>query len=179
MMFANLPEHLPRAILEFFFTPFLVPEKIFIITGVLILTYSVVRLRMKRKEGLVTSGPYQWIRHPQYLGFVLVTIGLTSWSVWILNNTFGIGFLSPIQTIGLWFIELFAYILLAYVEEKYLTKEYGEQYENYEKQVPFFIPFLKVKKTNLEILISTAIPTILLLGLLMIGYTLPPIPIFT
>ena len=173
MMLANLPEHLPIAIMEFF-TPFLIPEKILIITGILIITYSIVYMRMKRKEGLVTSGPYRWIRHPQYLGFVLMTLGLTSWSVWILNNTFGIGFLSPIQTIGLWFIELFAYILLAYVEEKYLTKEYGEQYENYEKQVPFFIPFLKVKKMNPEVLLSTAVPAILLLGLLTIGYSLEP-----
>ena len=126
ILFSNLPEHLPRVIMEFLI-PFPVLEKIVITTGLLILIYSITHLRMKRKRGLVISGPYNWIRHPQYLGFILITLGLTSWSVWILNNTFGMGFLSPMQTIGLWFIELLAYIILAYIEERHLSEEYGER----------------------------------------------------
>ncbi|MFQ6064478.1 MAG: methyltransferase family protein, partial [Candidatus Bathyarchaeia archaeon] len=134
--------------------------------GLLILVYSVAHLRIKRHEGLVTSGPYRLVRHPQYLGMILSTLGLTSWSVWILNNTFGIGFLSPSQTIGVWFIELFAYILLAYVEELDLSRRYGESFENYKSEVPFFIPFLPTSRKALEIFVSILIPSILLLGLI-------------
>ena len=167
-IFTNLPVNLPRALSDFF-APFLVPEKALIIIGLLILVYSVARLWMKKKEGLVTSGPYGLVRHPQYLGMILSTLGFTSWSVWILNNTFGIGFLSPSQTIGVWFIELFAYILLAVIEEQHLSRKYAESFENYNSQVPFFIPFLKTRRVVLDILIAILIPAILLF-ILIIGF---------
>jgi len=145
MMFTNLPVNLSIA-LSNFFMPFLIPEKALIIIGLMILGYSVVYLRIRKKEGLITSGPYRLVRHPQYLGMILATLGFTSWSVWILNNTFGIGFLSPSQTIGVWFIELFAYILLAFIEEQHLSRKYGESFESYKRQAPFFIPFLKINR---------------------------------
>jgi len=168
-MFANLPVYLPRGLSEFFFTPFLIPEKALIIIGLLVLVYSAAYLRTKKKEGLITSGPYRLVRHPQYLGMILSTLGFTSWSVWILNNTFGIGFLSPLQTMGVWFIELFAYILLACIEEQDLSRNYGESFENYKSQVPFFIPFIKTNRKDLDILVSILIPAILLVGLI-IGF---------
>lgn len=160
----NFPASLRRALSDFFM-PFLILEKTFVIIGLLILIYSVVYLRMKKGEGLVTSGPYRLVRHPQYLGMVLLTLGLTSWSVWWLNNTFGIGFLSSSETTVAWCIELFVYILLAYIEERYLSTEYGASFEKYTRQVPFFIPFLKTNMLYQDILISILIPVILLLGL--------------
>jgi len=163
LTFTNLPVNLPRALFEFFAPfPILVLERTFIIIGLLILVYSVVYLRVNRKEGLVTSGPYRLARHPQYLGMILSTLGLTSWSVWILNNTFGIGFLSPSQTIGVWFIELFAYIFLAYIEELFLSRNYGETFEDYKGQVPLLIPFFKTSRKDLDVLVSILIPAILL-----------------
>jgi len=163
MFFANFPASL-ISILEFFFwpMPFLVLERVFIIIGLLVLVYSVTYLRIKKKEGLVTTGPYKLIRHPQYLGMILATLGLTSLSVWILNNTYGIGFLSPSQTIGVWFIELLAYILLALIEELFLSRNYGEIFDNYKSQVPFLIPFLKTKRKYLDVLVSILIPATLL-----------------
>jgi protein-S-isoprenylcysteine O-methyltransferase Ste14 len=168
MIFTNLPVNLPRALAEFL-VPFSILEKAFIIIGLLVLVYSTVYLTTKRKEGLVTSGPYRLVRHPQYFGMIILTLGLTSWSVWILNNTFGIGFLSPSQTIGVWFIELFAYIMLAYVEEQYLSRNYGESFENYKSQAPFFVPFLKTNRDVLDILVSILVPAILLF-VLIIGF---------
>ena len=116
MIFINLPLNLPTALFNLLM-PYPILEKALIFIGFLVLAYSVSYLKQKKEKGLVTSGPYRLVRHPQYLGMILLTLGLTSWSVWILNNTFGMGFLNPIQTIGVWFIELFAYLLLAYVEE--------------------------------------------------------------
>jgi len=163
LFFANLPDSF-ISVLEFFFwpRPFFVLERVFIVVGLFLLVYSVAYLRIKRKEGLVTSGPYRLTRHPQYLGMILSTLGFTSWSVWILNNTFGIGFLNPSQTIGVWFIELFAYILLSHIEELFLSRGYGESFEKYKSQVAFLIPFLKTNKKYLEVLVSILVPPVLL-----------------
>jgi protein-S-isoprenylcysteine O-methyltransferase Ste14 len=172
LVFRNLPANLPRALFDIL-APFHILEKAFIIIGLFILVYSTVYLITKRKGGLVTSGPYRLVRHPQYLGIILLTLGLTSWSVWILNNTFGIGFLSPSQTIGVWFIELFAYVLLAYIEEQHLSRKHGKSFESYKNQVPFFIPFLKTKRQGLDILILILVSAFLLFGLLAIGRISP------
>ncbi|MFX0204082.1 MAG: methyltransferase family protein, partial [Candidatus Hodarchaeota archaeon] len=152
MFFTNLPISLIGMVSAFVApSPILIPERAFIIFGLVILVYSIVYLRIKKPEGLVTSGPYRVIRHPQYLGMVLATLGLTSWSVWILNNTFGMGFLSPSQTIGVWFIELFAYIALALTEELYLARTYGGNFDHYRSQVPFIIPYVKTRRKDLEV----------------------------
>jgi len=163
MFFTNLPVSLVD-VLSAFFVPFpvLIPERVFIIIGFFLLVYSVIYLRMKRKEGLVASGPYRLVRHPQYLGMILSTLGFTSWSVWILNNTFGVGFLNSLQIIGVWFIELFAYILLALIEELFLSRNYGEIFDNYKSQVPFLIPLLETKRKYLDVPFSILIPAILL-----------------
>jgi protein-S-isoprenylcysteine O-methyltransferase Ste14 len=169
MIFANLPFNLPRVLSDFsdwLVSPFLVPEKALVIIGLSLLVSSVVYLRLKRKEVLVTSGPYRLVRHPQYLGMILSTLGLTSWSVWILNNTFGIGFLSPSQTMGVWFIELCAYVALAWVEELFLSKNHEEAYENYKSRVPFLVPFFNAKRKSLDVLLSIGIPSILLFALI-------------
>jgi protein-S-isoprenylcysteine O-methyltransferase Ste14 len=168
LIFTNLPGSLLSALSELFL-PFHILEKAFVGIGLLILAYPIAYLRIKKKEGLVTSGPYGLVRHPQYLGMILSTLGFTGWSVWILNNTFGIGFLSPSQTIGVWFIELFAYILLAIIEEQHLSRKYGESFKSYKSRVPFFIPFLKTKRVVLDILISILVPAILLF-VLIVGF---------
>jgi protein-S-isoprenylcysteine O-methyltransferase Ste14 len=97
---------------------------------------------------------------------ILITLGFTSWSVWILNNTFGIGFLSASQTIGVWFLELLAYLFLAYLEEQALTRQFGVVYASYQRQTPFLIPLLKLQKKELTLLSSILILACLLFGLL-------------
>jgi protein-S-isoprenylcysteine O-methyltransferase Ste14 len=174
MIFANLPVNLPRALSDLF-VPVLIPEKAFIISGFLILVYSIAYLIIKRKEGLVTSGPYWLVRHPQYLGMILLTLGLTSWSYYELTHFLGMGFLGPSQTIGVWFAELFAYILLAYIEELYLSKHYREPVEKYRHQVPLLIPFMRTDRTELDILLSIVIPTIILFVLIILH---PHAPVF-
>ncbi len=172
LMFSNLPVHLPRALLDFF-APISILEKICLIGGFMLLVYSTVYLLRRRRAGLVTSGPYGSVRHPQYLGMILLTLGLTSWSVWILNNTFGTGFLRPSQTIAVWFLELIAYIVLALIEERHLAKTYGESFADYKTRVPFLIPHLKTNRASLDILLSIAVPAMLLLGLIVLHTRVP------
>ena len=173
LLFANLPVNFPRALTDFF-THFHILEKACVGSGLVILISATIYLVAKRTQGLIVSGPYRWVRHPQYLGMILLTIGFTSWSVWILNNTFGIGFLSVSQTIGVWFCELMAYILLACIEEQHLSRTYLESFERYRGHVPFFIPFVKTGRSILDITLSILIPSLLLSALVLLGQ-IPPI----
>jgi protein-S-isoprenylcysteine O-methyltransferase Ste14 len=164
----NIRLNLPIALREFF-SPFLIPEKALIIIGLLSIIYSIIHLQRRKRRGLVTSGPYGLVRHPQYLGMILTTLGFTSWSIWWLKNTFGIGFLNPSQTTMLFFFELFAYIFLANFEERYLIGNYGESYLDYRSRVPFLIPFLRTENKIQETIFTVIIHSIALLVLIWIN----------
>ena len=172
LLFANLPVNLPRALIDFF-APFHILEKACVVIGFIMLVSATSYLVVQRARGLIVSGPYGWVRHPQYLGMILLTLGFTSWSVWILNNTFGIGFLNVSQTIGVWFIELLAYILLANIEEQHLSRTYLEAFERYRERVPFFIPFMKTGRSMLDVILSILLPSLLLFGLVFFGQISP------
>ncbi len=122
--------------------------------GLFLTVYSVIYLQRHKKEGLVTTGPYRFIRHPQYTGFLLITLGLTVFSYWWLSNTFGIGWLSKEATVAVWFIQLGIYLALALVEESYLLKTVGEHYTAYKKTTSFFIPIGRVNRFDIPISIG-------------------------
>ena len=68
---------------------------------------------------LVQSGPYRWIRHPSYAGFLVLVLGVT------------LGYSS---LIGLVSIPVLLLPGLAYrmnVEEKLLGEQFGEEYSEY------------------------------------------------
>lgn len=84
---------------------------------------------------MVTEDLYQRIRHPQYLGIVLITVGmLIQWPT--------------LLTIAMWPILMFAYYHLARREERAMETRYGEQYLQYRAQTPMFFPSLKATLSN-------------------------------
>ncbi|TXT60773.1 MAG: conserved membrane protein of unknown function [Promethearchaeota archaeon] len=117
------------------------------IFGLSLFFYSLI-YKLKYREKLITTGPYKYVRHPQYLGIIIATLGLT----WV--NMFA----SPItiwvpqwfathSTIFLfWTLMVVIYIFLASIEEVILTKSYGKEFLEYKNSVPAFIPFLGFKK---------------------------------
>jgi len=138
--------------------------------GLLLVLYSTIYLGLHKKHGLVTTGPYQYIRHPQYTGFLLLTAGLSGYSIWVLTNTFGTGWqlgtLSTKQTVlFLWYVELGVYIILARIEESYMLKEFKHNYATYKNESSFFIPFGKVVK-RYDIIVSVVILSLILFILL-------------
>jgi protein-S-isoprenylcysteine O-methyltransferase Ste14 len=148
------------------------PDKVFSILGVLMMVYSAVYLHIKRKNGLVTSGPYRFLRNPQYLGAVLFIINMTSRSY---REVLGdVGWIGPTGTLLVWLGTLVAYILLALAEEIHLTREFGEAYRAYRNRTPFLIPFVVVRRRWLEIGVSVVIPALLLWGLVLLNRTLYP-----
>ena len=81
-------------------------------------------------ERMVTEDLYQRVRHPQYLGIILITVGmLIQWPTML--------------TIAMWPFLMFAYYRLARREERAMEASYGEQYQQYWSQTPMFIPALR------------------------------------
>ena len=82
---------------------------------------------------LAMGGPYAWVRHPQYLGFILIMLAfLLQWPT--------------ILTLLIFPVLVTMYIRLARREEREVMVEFGEQYSRYRGVTPAFIPRLRRKK---------------------------------
>lgn len=103
---------------------------IFIGAGFLLLSAAwPVLYRAQRKRSLATTGPYAYVRHPQYVGFILIMIGfLLQWPT--------------ILTLAMFPILVVMYVLLGRREEREAIASFGEAYTAYMKRVPGFIPSL-------------------------------------
>ena len=76
---------------------------------------------------LVDRGIYSIIRHPQYTGLFLTTVGfLIQWP--------------SLLALIMWPILIFAYYKLAMREERHLLEEFGQSFLQYRSRVPAFIP---------------------------------------
>jgi len=89
-----------------------------------------VLFKVQRTHTLATSGPYASIRHPQYVGFILIMVGfLLQWPTLITQLMF------PILVV--------MYVLLAGREEREVQAEFGEAYARYAASTPAFFPRLR------------------------------------
>ncbi len=108
--------------------PFIIIGAWFGITSVKKTTLKVTETH--RAERIVEEGLYSRIRHPQYFGGVLAHIGIS----FLLSSLFSV--------IGTPII-IILNLLISWKEEKELLKEFGNEYEDYKKKVPMFIPKLR------------------------------------
>jgi protein-S-isoprenylcysteine O-methyltransferase Ste14 len=97
------------------------------IVGILLIVLGWAKIH--KAQGIVTTGIYHYMRHPQYTGIFLFTFG------WILHYPSFI-------TLLLWPILIVAYVWLAKQEEKQAIEEFGEDYMRYTKRTKRFIPFV-------------------------------------
>jgi len=142
-----------------------IPDKIISILGILIMVYSTAYLQARRRRGLVTTGPYRFVRNPQCSGAILFIINHTSRSY---RETLGdVGWLGPQGTLWVWFGTLLAYVLLALAEELHLATTFGEAYAAYRRGTPFLVPFINIGRRWLEIAIAVVIPVLLLWALVL------------
>lgn len=78
---------------------------------------------------LAVSGPYARVRHPQYIGFVLIMLGfLVQWPTLV--------------TLAMFPILVFMYGRLAKREEREMLIQFGDEYRRYTEMVPGFFPRL-------------------------------------
>ncbi len=101
-------------------------------------------------KGLIQKGPYKYVRHPQYLGIIIMTFGLT---MICLNTSPVFPFIHELSNeltwvVSIWIIEALTYLLLAGIEDLYLKSKYKGDYLEYKNTVAFMIPFLKLKKKD-------------------------------
>jgi len=80
------------------------------------------------KGEIVTDNVYRYVRHPQYLGLMILTLGtLVQWPTLI--------------TVPMWPFLSLLYYRLAKKEEKELEERFGSKYTKYKQAVPMLIPF--------------------------------------
>jgi protein-S-isoprenylcysteine O-methyltransferase Ste14 len=85
------------------------------------------RVTLKEDHELIRTGPYARMRHPIYTGLAL-------------------GMFGAALVVGEWrallgaLLVLTAHVLKARKEESWLTKQFGEAYENYRRETGFLLP---------------------------------------
>src|SRR5262245_24340795 len=88
-----------------------------------------VLYRAQRQRSLATSGPYAHVRHPQYVGFVLILTGfLLQWPT--------------LLTLAMYPVLLVMYVRLALHEERDAQARFTAEYDRYASRTPRFIPNL-------------------------------------
>jgi protein-S-isoprenylcysteine O-methyltransferase Ste14 len=118
-----------------FFNSYVFPaSKIIMGIGILLIIYGWKQIHKARQQGtLMIEGIYKYIRHPQYLGFLMITLGLNV--MWL-----------TIITLVMWPILAVLYWRLDKKEEKEMEEQFGEEFLEYKYNVPGFIPRRRTRK---------------------------------
>ncbi len=91
-----------------------------------------------KEEGrgqLVTKGIYGYIRHPQYTGFLIITLGMIfEWAT--------------LPLLIMWPILLVIYTRLAKKEEADMEAEFGDAYRQYRARTSMFFPLPKFHRAH-------------------------------
>src|SRR5215510_2414703 len=108
------------------FDPLHILSNILIFGGLILLSASwKVLYEAQKTQTLATTGPYAYVRHPQYVGFILIMLGfLFQWPTLI--------------TLIIFPILVTMYVKLARREEREILAEFGEEYSRYMFSTPAF-----------------------------------------
>jgi methanethiol S-methyltransferase len=110
------------------FGPFHIVSNILILLGFVIIAKAwKVLYHSQRSHRLAKSGPYARVRHPQYVGFVVIMFGfLLQWPT--------------LLTVVMFPVLVVTYRMLARSEERDALAEFGDEYRAYMERTPRFIP---------------------------------------
>jgi protein-S-isoprenylcysteine O-methyltransferase Ste14 len=100
------------------------------------LSYTGMRLvfgEVRKSPRVIRESVFGVVRHPIYLGEVMLYLGLLFFS-------------TSLSAVGVWIVAIgFLYYISKY-EEKLLVKMFGEEYQRYMKEVGMFFPRLSKRK---------------------------------
>ncbi len=105
-------------------------SNVLIVAGFILLSSAWrVLYKAQQTRTLAKNGAYQYVRHPQYVAFILVMLGfLLQWPT--------------IPTLIMFPILIYTYVRLSLREEKAVEAEFGETYRKYAAVTPRFFPRL-------------------------------------
>jgi protein-S-isoprenylcysteine O-methyltransferase Ste14 len=119
----------------------------FFFTGIRMLSYKTLginwsdKIEIYKYHSLIKNGPYKYVRHPIYICYLMIAIGI-------------------FFATGLWISLILGLVYFSFdiirskEEEKLLIKNFGLQYTEYQKRVGKFIP-IKLQYTFVGLLIFT------------------------
>jgi len=113
------------------FSPFHLASYALIIGGFWLVARAWKHLLAAQKAGrLATEGPYAHLRHPQYLGFMLVMAGfLLQWPTF--------------ATLAMFPLLVVVYRRLALREEREVSTRFAEEWQRYARVTPRFLPRIR------------------------------------
>lgn len=86
-----------------------------------------VLYKAQQSHTLAMTGAYAYVRHPQYMGFIIIMVGfLLQWPT--------------LPTLIMFPILVYVYVLLARREEQEALAVFGKEYSTYMEKTPAFIP---------------------------------------
>lgn len=135
--FSHNAGHFWETVLGFKGDPHLNPihlaSDLLILGGFILLAGAwIVLFGAQRRGSLARLGPYRYIRHPQYAGFMLIMIGfLVQWPT--------------ILTVVMFPILVIMYVRLAHREEKEMAEQFGDAWRNYAVKTPRWLPRVRTR----------------------------------
>lgn len=101
---------------------------VFLLAGFTLLSKAWhVLYHTQRRHDLAEAGPYRYVRHPQYIGFVAIMFGfLLQWPT--------------LLTLVMFPVLVLMYVRLAIAEERDSEKAFGDRWRKYAAATPRFIP---------------------------------------
>ncbi len=111
-------------------------ELILFILGLLLFLWGLLSLANVKikKQDLATGGPYKFIRHPQHLGLILMTLATSLYLPWAVHPFIRTG------SIISWSLFSLFLVVTSELEEKKLLKKYGSSYLEYRQRTGMFFP---------------------------------------
>jgi len=82
---------------------------------------------VREEPQVITTGVFSIVRHPIYLGSILLYLGFVLLSLSLLSTL-------------VWFIIIIFYYMISRYEERLLTQKFGSAYEEYKKKIPMLLP---------------------------------------
>ncbi len=95
--------------------------------------------KLHRKK-IIDFWIYKYSRHPQYLGYIIWSYGLLTYTMTLPSPKGGY---YPVPTLP-WLISIFVLIAIALKEENSLVEKYGMEYIKYKIKTPFFMPLPRI-----------------------------------